>query len=77
MQSRRKINLTIDTAVLSAVEEAARQNGTAKSRIVQEAMELWLQRQNERLMARAYDQMAEEDREMVDMAFEAQREVLP
>jgi hypothetical protein len=41
-----------------------------------EAFRLWLRKETEALMAKGYEEMAEEDKAFADITFEAQREVL-
>jgi hypothetical protein len=77
MRSKRKLSLTIDVETYEAIEEAARSRRMAKSQIAQRAFELWLKSETEAMMAKGYEEMAEEDAESAEMFFEAQREVLP
>jgi hypothetical protein len=46
------------------------------SRIAQEALACWLKRKTAELMAKGYEEMAEEDRSYAETALEAQRETL-
>ncbi len=76
MQTKRKLSLTVDNLIFGALEEASRTYNMAKSHIVQQALELWLRRETEALMAKGYEEMAEEDRELAEVAFESQREII-
>lgn len=76
MQTKRKVSLTIDAEVFDSIEKAAKMRHLARSHIAQKAFELWLQKENEALMARGYEEMAAEDRALAEQAFDAQREVL-
>ena len=76
MQTKRKISLTIDSELCDCIETAARTRNLAKSHIAQKAFELWLKKETEELMARGYEEMAEEDLVLAGQAFDAQREVL-
>ncbi len=76
MRTKRKISLTIDTDIYDAFEKVSKINNIAKSQIVQEAIKLWLKKQTEDLMAKGYEDMAEEDKNFANVTFEAQREVL-
>jgi len=76
MRTKRKVSLTIDEDIYTAIEKAARTNRMAKSQLAQEAFRLWLRRETEALMAKGYEDMAEEDNEIAELAFEAQREIL-
>jgi hypothetical protein len=68
--------LTIDEDIYTAIEKAARTHRMARSQLAQEAFKLWLNRETEALMAKGYEDMAEEDNETAELAFEAQREII-
>ena len=76
MRTKRKMSVTIDTEVLKAVEKASKTYRMAKSHLAQEAFTLWLKKKTEELMAKGYTEMAEEDKEFVELSFDAQREIL-
>ena len=76
MRTKRKISLTIDEEIYSAIESASKNYRIAKSRLAQEAFRLWLQKETEAHMAKGYEEMCEEDKSITELAFEAQREVL-
>lgn len=76
MPIKRKISLTVDESVVREIERISEKNRIAKSRIAQEAFELWLKREVERKMAEGYEEMAEEELESAENALEAQRETL-
>ena len=40
----------------------------------EKAVELWLRKETEALMAKGYEEMAEEGRELAEITFESQRE---
>jgi hypothetical protein len=77
MSTKRKISLTIDEEVAAGLENAAMKYKTSKSRLAQEALKLWLRKQIDSLMAKGYEEMAEEDRAFAEQALEAQKEVRP
>jgi metal-responsive CopG/Arc/MetJ family transcriptional regulator len=76
MRTKRKMSLTIDEEVYEAIERASKAQNMARSQIAEDALRLWLQKQTEALMAKGYEEMADEDEEMATAALEAQREVL-
>ncbi|MCP4631273.1 MAG: hypothetical protein GY850_48340 [bacterium] len=76
MRTKKKISLTIDEEIYAAIDRASKTLNLAKSRLAQEAFSLWLQKQTEALMAKGYEEMAEEDKAFADVSFEAQRESL-
>jgi len=76
MRTKRKISLTIDEDLYAAIEKASTTLNLAKSRLAQEAFSLWLKKETENLMARGYEEMAEEDNAFADVTFEAQKEIV-
>ena len=76
MRTKRKVSLTIDEEIYAAIDKAAKSLNLAKSQLAQEAFSLWLKKQTEALMAKGYEEMAEEDKAFADLTFEAQREIL-
>ena len=77
MVAKRKMSVTIDVDILKRIEDIAEASGTAKSRVTQEALALWLKKRTQDLMAEGYAEMAEEDQKLAELAFEAQKELLP
>ena len=76
MRNKRKVSLTIDEALYIDIEKAAKTLKMAKSQLAQKAFRLWLKKESEALMAKGYEEMAEEDRAFADLTFQAQREIL-
>jgi len=76
MSAKKKVSLTIDEEVYEAIERASKAQKMPRSRIAEDALRLWLKKQTESLMAKGYEEMAEEEESMANMAFEAQREIL-
>ncbi len=76
MRTKRKVSVTIDEELYDAIESAARKRKLAKSQVAQEAFRLWLRKQTEALMAKGYEQMADEDEAIAELTFEAQKEAL-
>jgi len=76
MGAKRKLSVTIDSGLLEHIEEIAEASGTAKSRVTQEALALWLKKRTQERMAEGYAEMAEEDRQFAETARQAQKEVL-
>ena len=75
MRTKRKVSLTIDEETYEAIEKASKILRIAKSQLAQEAFSLWLKKETEALMARGYEEMAEEDKAFAELAFEAQMEI--
>ncbi len=76
MITKSKISVTIDKDLLEAVEKAARVHKIAKSTLTQEAIKLWLKSKTEEQMAAGYEEQAKENLELVELAVDAQYEVL-
>lgn len=76
MQTKKKITITIDEGLCEAIDQATRRFKMARSQLAQEALSLWLKKQTGALMKQGYREMAEEDRQLAESAFEAQREIL-
>ena len=76
MRTKRKISLTIDEDIYTAIENASENYHIAKSQLAQEAFKLWLKKETEALMAKGYEDMYNEDRAISKLTFEAQREVI-
>ena len=76
MRTKKKVSVTIDAEILGSVEEASKTYNMPKSQLAQEAFGLWLKKKIEELMAKGYEEMAEEDREFAETFFDAQKEIL-
>lgn len=76
MGTKRKVSLTIDEDLYADIEDYSKKQGIVKSKLAQEAFRLWIKTENEKLMAKGYEDMYEEDKEIAEMVFESQREVL-
>ncbi len=76
MRTKRKVSLTIDSDLYMDIEKAAKTFNMAKSHLAQEAFRLWLKKKTEALMAKGYEEMAEEDKAFADLTSQAQREIL-
>jgi len=76
MRTKKKVSLTIDDDLYMDIEKAAKTFNMAKSHLAQEAFKLWLKKKTEALMAKGYEDMAEEDKLFADLTSQAQREIL-
>ncbi|MDY7032708.1 MAG: hypothetical protein SVY10_12480 [Thermodesulfobacteriota bacterium] len=76
MGRKKKVTLTLDEALCAEIEKAALTFNMAKSQLAQKAFRLWLKKETEALMAKGYEEMAEEDRAFADLTFQSQREIL-
>jgi len=76
MRNKRKVSLTLDEDLYADIDMAAKTFNMAKSQLAQKAFRLWLKKETEALMAKGYEEMAEEESAFVDLAFQSQREIL-
>ena len=76
MRSKRKVSLTLDEDLCADIEKAAKTLSMAKSQLAQKAFRLWLTMETEALMAKGYEEMAQEDKAFADLTFQSQREIL-
>ena len=76
MRSKRKVSLTLDEDLCADIEMAAKTFNMAKSQLAQKAFRLWLKKETEVLMAKGYEEMAEEDGAFADLSLQSQREIL-
>jgi len=76
MRTKRKVSLTLDEDLCADIEKAAKTFNMAKSQLAQKAFRLWLKNETEALMAKGYEEMAEEDKAFADLTFQSQKEIL-
>ncbi len=76
MRTKRKLSITIDNKMLEKIENISKVHNLSKSRLTEEALKLWFKKNTEELMARGYQEMAEEDQEFTELDLEAQKEAL-
>ena len=76
MRSKRKVSFTLDEDLYADIDMAAKTFKMAKSQLAQKAFRLWLKKETEALMAKGYEEMAEEDKAFADISFQSQREIL-
>lgn len=76
MRTKRKVSLTIDEDLYTAIDKVSKTYRKAKSQVAQEALRLWLKKETEAMMAKGYEEMYEEDKKFADIIHEAQKEVI-
>jgi len=76
MRSKKKVSLTLDEDLCEDIEKAARALNMPKSRLARKAFKFWLEKETEAMMAKGYEEMAQEDKSVADLAFQAQKEIL-
>ncbi|MBN2382226.1 ribbon-helix-helix protein, CopG family [bacterium] len=75
MKTKTKVSLTIDRELNELIEQRAQAQNVAKSQIAEQAFRLWLRFETEALMARGYEEMADEELDIAERAFSAQQEL--
>ncbi|HOR42181.1 MAG TPA: hypothetical protein PK111_03325 [Atribacterota bacterium] len=76
MRTKKKLSITIDNKILEQVEKTAKIQNFSKSKLTEEALKLWFKKNEEKLMAKGYQEMAQESQDFIEFTLEAQREVL-
>lgn len=76
MRTKRKLSVTVDEDIFLAIDKAAKACNMAKSQLAQEAFRLWIKKRTDDLMARGYQEMAQDDREFAQLTMQAQEEIL-
>lgn len=76
MGGKRKVSLTLDDDLCEDIEKAAKALNMPKSQLARKAFRLWLEKETEAMMAKGYEEMAQEDKTLADLAFQAQKEIL-
>ncbi len=76
MKTKKKLSITIDNNLWEEVEKTSKAKKYSKSRLTEEALKLWFKKEREKLMAKGYKDMAKEAQEFMNLALEAQREVI-
>jgi len=76
VKTKTKVSLTIDQELNKLIEQRAKARNVPKSQIAEQAFRLWLRFETETLMARGYEEMAEEELDMAERAFLAQQELI-
>ncbi len=62
MASKAKVTVSLDEALVRELGAASRKTGKPRSRLVEEALELWRRSQLEQALREGYLAMAKEDR---------------
>ena len=76
MPSRVKVTVSLDAAMVQELTKAGRQVGKSRSRLVEEALEIWRKSRLEQELRRGYQGMAQEDRKLAARALAAQWEAI-
>jgi metal-responsive CopG/Arc/MetJ family transcriptional regulator len=76
MAHKLKVTITISESVVRELDRLSKEKKESRSRVIEEAIELWRQKQLERALIKGYLAMGKEDVELAESNFEAGVEVL-
>ena len=76
MSTRLKVTITMDESIIREIDRVSRKQKESRSRIMEEAMKEWKQKQIEKELIEGYRAMAHEDQEMAEANLEASVETL-
>lgn len=76
MASKVKITVSVDAALIRELGGATRKTRKPRSRLVEEALQLWRRRQLEQALKEGYQAMAKEDRATAERHLAAGWEVM-
>jgi predicted transcriptional regulator len=74
--AKRTISATIDERFIEKLDEAAQARRLSRSRLLEECIMVWLERETQERMKEGYLAQAEGLEKLAEEAWEAQREVL-
>ena len=76
MAHKQKVTVTISESVIRELDKLLKEKKESRSRVIEEAIKLWRQKQLERALIKGYLAMGKEDAELAEANFEAGAEVL-
>jgi len=76
MARKVKLTLSLDEDVVETLDSVSKQSKQPRSRVVQEAIQLWQRRRLQQELADGYRSMSKEDQETAEQRLAAFREIL-
>lgn len=76
MGNKQKVTITVDQAILKEIDSLSKSRGESRSRLIEDAIRGWREKELEKELIDGYRAMAEEDGGMVEKNLEAGMEVL-
>ena len=76
MRSKARMTITIDQDILEEISKISKEKRESRSRIIEEAIRTWRQRQMEKELIDGYLAMAKENLEMAEANLKAGMEIL-
>ena len=71
MPHKLKVTLSLDEDIVEELERTSRETKKSRSRLVQEALELWRRKELQTKLAQGYQEMAEENLETAEQGLSA------
>jgi metal-responsive CopG/Arc/MetJ family transcriptional regulator len=76
MARKVKLTLSLDEDVVETLDSVSKQSKQPRSRVVQDAIQLWQRRRLQQELAEGYRSMSKEDQETAEQRLAAFREIL-
>ena len=76
MARKVKLTLSLDEDVVETLDSVSKQSKQPRSRVVQDAIQLWQRRRLQQELAECYRSMVKEDQETAEQRLAAFREIL-
>ena len=76
MGNKQKVTITIDGVILKEIDKLSKWQGESRSRLIEDAIRVWRDKELEKELIDGYLAMAKEDAEMSENHLEAGTEVL-
>ena len=76
MGNKQKVTITVDEAILKEIDKLSKSHGESRSRLIEDAIQFWREKELEKELIDGYQAMAKEDAELAENHLEAGREVL-
>jgi metal-responsive CopG/Arc/MetJ family transcriptional regulator len=76
MGNKQKVTITVDEAILKEIDKLSKSLGESRSRLIEDAIRVWREKELEKELIDGYLAMAKEDAEMAENYLEAGMEVL-
>ena len=76
MKLKARFSTTIDMRLFEELNNISKKEKFTRSSVVEEALKLWLKRQREKELEKAYRDMKDEDQRLAELSIHAQSEVL-
>ena len=76
MARKIKLTLSLDEDVVETLDSVSKQSKQPRSRVVQDAIQLWQRRRLQQELAEGYRSMSKEDQETAEQRLAAFREIL-